>query len=146
MLMRRGFLILPTLVLLPHTTLSQQTLEGLLDKDGRDADGRKLGDDKFLHKWLHASYQEYFPTQKCECHDGECRPTTWRRDPKNARILQAWINGGWVSVGEKTKIRDKNDIPAGFPELLLKFSAHACAYGAHPNITLSCLWILNAGV
>lgn len=146
MLGRRSLLLIPPALVLLSRTATSQTLEELLDAKGRDKKGKRLGDDGFLHDFLHGSYQKYFPLQDCPCHDGECRPTSWRRDPENKDVLQAFINERWVSVDQKTKIRDRKAIPQDFPPVLLNFDAHACAYGTHPNTTLTCLWILNANV
>lgn len=146
MLLRRSLLLTgPALVVLPRMAVPQ-TLDDLLDKNGRDRNGKRLGDDGFLHDFLHSSYQKYFPLQDCPCHDGECRPTTWRRNPEDRNTLQAFINNKWVSADTKTKIRDRKAIPFDFPSVLLNFDAHACAYGIGPNTTLTCLWILNANV
>ncbi|HVY72715.1 MAG TPA: hypothetical protein VG984_01530 [Candidatus Paceibacterota bacterium] len=150
-MLRRSLLALPAAVMLPGLMLPRHTLgqaptslEQAVDRAGRDRDGRMLGDDGFMHYWVHDHYQDYFPHQDCPCHDGECRPTTWRRDPKNLRIIQAWINRKWVSADDKTKIRDRTDVPADFPKELREYDAHACAYTQGGVTTLTCLWILNA--
>ena len=110
----------------------------------QDEHGRQVGDDRFMHDWLHIHYQKYFPTIRCSCSDGECRPTKWRRDPKNGGVIQVLINRQMVSVDSALKIRDKRNLPADFPPELLRFSAHACAYG--DPVTVSCVWIMDAEI
>jgi hypothetical protein len=70
----------------------------------------------------------------------------WRRHPENMGIIQVWLDRQWESASLKTLVKDKRNIPDDFPAEMLKYTAHACAYGVHPSVTVTCIWIMDAGV
>ncbi len=125
----------------PHHCPDSPKIDILVDETGK-----QLGDTGFMHKKLHCYYPTYFPSVKCPCKQGECRPTKWRRHPNEVSTIQVWIDRNWISTTTNTNLRMKKDLPATFPAALLAYSAHACAYGSHPNMTVTCVWIMDADV
>ncbi len=139
MLTRRALLSLLS-ILLPTAWTASRAFAA----SERDGNGKQLGDTGFMHDELHQFYPTYFDTIKCPCKQGECRPTRWQRDPKDGRTIQVLIDQVWVSATKTTDIRDQRDIPKNFPKALLRFSAHACAYGNPATVT--CIWVIDARV
>jgi hypothetical protein len=117
-----------------------------IDLNAPDEGGKRLGDTGYMHHRLHEFYPIYFDSIRCPCKQGECRPTMWQRDPQNPRVIQVLVDGYVKSATKDTDIRDNRHLPPGFPQELLCFPAHACAYGTHPHITVTCIWIMNTGV
>lgn len=122
--------------LIPHRTRADPQIPSL-PHDAKCVDTEmRLSFYGHMHCKLHTFYQQVFPGWGCNCSTGECRPSTFQRNPNSPEGVDIMVAGEYFPV-PKGRLRNERNVP----EALLQWDAHVCCTSEPPNPTITCAWI-----
>jgi hypothetical protein len=104
----------------------------------------KLGDKGYMHCRDHKYMQMVFTSGNCYCHNGQCRATDWKADPRSPVGLAFKIDGVYCPVKSyldphKVKIPDELRTEPGY--VCIEDSAPRDADGCPPMTDINCtIW------